>query len=449
VLSEALPQLIAGLKFGETMRWNSSGVYFSRPIRWIVALIGEAIIPFEYAEVASGRVTRGTRPTGSHELSVASSKDYQTAMEARGIVLSREQRRELIWEGVQKLAQEVGGTIPRDEALLDEVTNLVEQPTVLRGTFEKRFLDLPRDVLITVMRKHQRYFAVEDKKGRLLPYFIAVRNGDAEHLDKVIHGNEEVLRARFSDADFFYSQDTKKHLPDFLPRLGTLTFQEKLGSMLDKNGRLEALVEPLSRLLKLDAQATNVAKQAAHLAKADLATQMVVEMTSLQGTMGRVYALRDGQPQAVADAIYEHWLPRGAGDALPETPAGTLLAVADRLDSLVGLFTAGLEPKSTADPYGLRRAALGIIEILVEKQIDVDLRKAIEIVAEVQPISVSAEVQASVMEFIAGRLRGWVDEHGWAHDVSTAVLAEPSHNPAKALEGIRELSEWVKRDDWE
>ena len=214
--------------------------------------------------------------------------------------------------------------------------------------------------------------------------------------------------------------------------------------------RLEALVEPLGGLFRLDANDVAVAKQAAHLAKADLATQMVVEMTSLQGTMGRVYALRDGQSQAVADAIYEHWLPRGAGDTLPASAAGTLLAVADRLDSLVGLFAAGLEPKSTTDPYGLRRAALGIIEILVEKELDVDLRQAIELRRRGAADSTcQPEVQAAVLEFIAGRLRGWVEEHGWAHDVSAAVLAEQAHNPARALQGIRELSEWVKRDDWE
>ena len=273
-----------------------------------------------------------------------------------------------------------------DAGLLDEVTNLVEAPTALLGHFEDKFLKLPREVLITVMRDKQRYFAVEDADGKLLPYFIAVRNGDAEHLDMVQHGNEEVLRARFADADFFYTQDTKKPLADFLPRLATLTFQEKLGSMLDKNERIVALVAPLGKQLGLTATQIAIAQRAAHLVKADLATQMVVEMTSLQGTMGREYALLNDQPQEVADAIFEHWLPRGADDALPASAAGTLLAVADRLDSLVGLFAAGLEPKSTADPYGLRRAALGMIQILAQGQIDVDLRAAVETVATVEPV---------------------------------------------------------------
>ncbi len=449
VLMEALPGLVAGIKFGKSMRWNASNVAFSRPIRWFLALHGEAVIVFEYADVISGDSTRGLRPYGSPLHPVKTPEEYFETLETEGVILDIDLRRASVVQQVAALAESVGGRVPEDDALLDEVTNLIEAPTALLGQFEEKYLKLPREVLVTVMRKHQRYFAVEDSSGRLMPYFIAVRNGDDLHLDKVIHGNQEVLRARFSDADFFYAQDIKKKLEDFLPRLGTLTFQEKLGSMLDKTHRLEALVKPLGDLFRLDAHDLGVAQQAAHLAKADLATQMVVELTSLQGTMGRVYALLNGQSQPVADAIYEHWLPRGAGDALPQSAPGTLLAVADRLDSLVGLFAAGLEPKATADPYGLRRAALGIIEVLVEKELDVDLRHAIEIVAKAQPLDVTPEVRAAVLEFIAGRLRGWVDEHGWAHDVSAAVLAEQAHNPAEALEGIRELSEWVQRDDWE
>jgi glycyl-tRNA synthetase len=449
VLGTALASLVAALKFTKSMRWNASNIAFSRPIRWFVALHGGAVVPFTYADLIAGDTTRGLRPFDSPLHPVTSADDYFTTLDAEGILLDVDWRRTVILEQVNALATSVGGTILEDEGLLAEIVNLVERPTALLGRFEDKYLVLPREVLVTVMRDKQRYFAIEDKNGKILPYFITVRNGDDQHLDKVRHGNEEVLRARFSDADFFYAQDTKKHLADFLPRLGTLTFHEKLGSMLDKNARLGKLVEPLGKLLNLPAPAVSTAAKAAELAKADLAAQMVVEMTSLQGTMGRVYALRDGQPQQVADAIYEHWLPRGSGDTLPSSEAGTLLAVADRLDSLVGLFAAGLEPKSTTDPYGLRRAALGIIEILVEKRLDFDLRRAIETVAAVQPIPVPAEVQASLLEFIAGRLRGWVDDHGWAHDVSAAVLAEQSANPARALEGIRQLSEWVKRDDWE
>jgi glycyl-tRNA synthetase len=448
-LQEALPGVVAGIKFGKSMRWNASNIAFSRPIRWFVALHGGSVIPFSYADVVSGDTTRGLRPFDSPLHPVTDAASYFAALESEGIILDIDQRRAAITEQVAQLAASVGGRVPDDPRLLDEVTNLVERPTALLGRFEDKYLTLPREVLVTVMRKKQRYFAVEDASGQLLPYFIAVRNGDDLHLDKVIHGNEEVLRARFSDADFFYSQDTKKRLSEFLPRLSTLTFQEKLGSMLDKNLRLVALVDLVGELLGIATHDIAIAQEAAQIAKADLATQMVVEMTDLQGTMGRVYARQSGEPQSVADAVYEHWLPRGSGDALPESAAGTLLAVADRLDSLVGLFAAGLEPKATADPYGLRRAALGIIEILIEKEINVDLRALIDVVAAVQPIEATPEVRASVLAFIAGRLNGWVSEHGWAHDVSAAVLAAQAHNPASALQGIRQLSEWVKRDNWE
>lgn len=449
VLAEALPNLIAGLTFGKAMRWNASGVAFSRPIRWILALFGKDVIPFAYAGVASGNVTRGLRPYGSPEREVADAADYFKHLDSQHIVLNPVQRRAQILTQINALASEIGGHIPDDPALLDEVTNLIEAPTALRGEFDRDSLVLPREVLITVMRKHQRYFALEDAQGQLMPYFITVRNGDTEHLDNVRVGNEDVLRARFSDAAYFYKQDTQKSLDDFLPRLATLTFQEKLGSMLDKNERIARLVEPIGKLLNIDATSATIAQRAAHVIKADLATQMVVEMTSLQGTMGREYALLAGYTRDIANAIFEHWLPRGADDMLPASPAGTLLALIDRLDSLVGLFAVGLAPKSTADPYGLRRAASGIVQILIAKTIDLDLAEAVTLVAAVQPVEVTPQARAQVLDFIAGRLRSWLEEQDWPRDVIAAVLREQSHNPARALEGIRELSQWVQRENWE
>lgn len=448
VLAEALPKLIDGLKFNKVMRWHSNNAAFSRPVRWIAALYGEAVIPFQYATTLSGRSTRGLRPYGSPEIVLNHAGEYAPALAQQGVILDIDQRRESIRQQVEKLAAEVKGVVPDDADLLDEVANLVEAPTALRGTFEAKYLELPRDVLVTVMRKKQRYFAVEDKFGKLLPYFIAIRNGDAEHLDLVTHGNEHVLRARFSDASFFFAEDTKKRLEEHLPRLATLTFQEKLGSMLDKNERVARLVDPLGKLFDFDATEIAIAERAAHLAKADLATSMVVEMTSLQGIMGREYALRSGYPKEVAETIYEHWLPRSAGDALPQSASGTLLALADRLDSLVGLFAAGLAPTATSDPYGMRRAALGIVEILVAKGLDLDLRQAVELVAASQPLEVTPEAKAQVLEFIAGRLQAWLYEQGWSAGVIAAALAEQSANPYRAFVGVRELTEWINRPDW-
>ena len=299
------------------------------------------------------------------------------------------------------------------------------------------------------MRKHQRYFAVEDEAGNLLPYFIAVRNGDKENLDKVIHGNEHVIRARFADADYFYAKDVEQPLCDYLPRLGTLTFHVKLGSMLDKNNRVAKLVPEVAPLLNLSPAELKTAKRAAAQAKADLATQMVVEMTSLQGIMGRHYALVSNQPQAVADAIFEHWLPRGAGDILPQTPAGVTLALLDRFDSLAGLFAAGLEPRSSADPYGLRRAALGIVQILVDRQLDVQLADLLTPVAEAQPILVDEQTFTAILNFITGRFRVWLQgEEGSEHHIIEAVLAAQSRNPYRAALGVGELAVWTQRTDW-
>ena len=448
VLAEALPNFVAGIKFGKSMRWNASGIAFSRPIRWYVALYGDQVVPFEYAGVQSGSTTRGLRPYGSPEQAVTSAVTYLEALAKQGIILDRVTRRETIVGQMAALAKLVNGRIPDDPGLLDEVTDLVEAPTALLGSFETQYLALPREVLVTVMRNKQRYFALEDAKGNLLPHFITVRNGDAEHLDKVTHGNEQVLRARFSDASYFYSQDTTKKLDEFLPRLNTLTFQEKLGSMLDKNHRIAAAVEALGGVFSSGSGNIATAKTAAGILKADLATQMVVEMTSLQGAMGREYAKLANYPAAVADAIYEHWLPRGADDILPTSKAGTLLALADRLDSLVGLFAVGLAPQATADPYGLRRAALGVIQILIAQKIDADLATAIDIVAAGQPVEVSAEAKTQVLDFVAGRLRSWLEERGYPHDVIAAVLAEQSRNPARALANIEQLAAWVNRADW-
>ncbi|MEO1162500.1 MAG: glycine--tRNA ligase subunit beta [Chloroflexota bacterium] len=450
VLQDAFPELIASLNFDKSMRWNATGVTFSRPIRWIVALYGETVIPFAYAGVIASNTTRGLRPYGSPELAVKDPEMYIGVMADQNVFLNRKERRDIILDQIIGLADKVGGIVPDDDDLLDEVTNLVEAPMSLIGTFEEKYLTLPRDVLITVMRKHQRYFAVEDADGNLMNYFIAVRNGDQEHIDTVTKGNEHVIRARFSDADYFINNDVKKPLADYLPRLETLVFHEKLGSMREKNDRIATLVPQLAPLFGIAGDDLAIAEEAAKIVKADLATQMVVEMTSLQGKMGREYALREGKSQAVADAIYEHWLPNSAGGAIPASPAGTLLALIDKLDSLVGLFAAGLAPRSTSDPFGLRRAALGVVEILVGNQISVDLRNVIKIVADAEPTDLDKSTRTQLLEFIHGRLDVWLDDTlDVTRDVIRAVLAEQSHNPYYAYIAVQELSAWVQKDEWE
>ncbi len=449
VLAEQLPALLASLRFAKSMRWNASQVMFSRPIRWLVALLGDRVIPFSFAGVNSGRVTRGLRPLGSPEIPVPAASDYPALMEANSIIINQARRRAMIQEQVGRLAAEVGGETPADESLLEEVTNLVEKPTALRGGFDPDFLKLPQEVLITVMKKHQRYFpVVEPNSGRLLPYFIAVRNGDEAHLDLVRDGNEEVLRARYTDAAFFYEDDTKKPLESFLPRLNTLTFQEKLGSVLDKVKRLEQLVPRLGRLLNVSAEDLAVSQRATHLCKADLGTQMVIELTSLQGIMGRQYALHSGESPAVAQAIFEHYLPRFAGDDVPRTAPGMLIALADRLDSLLGLFAVGLAPTSAADPYGLRRAAIGLVQILVENRVSLSLLEALEQARDLLPVETQPSLLKEVQEFIVGRLRVWLREKGYHHDVVESVLAARGDNPYRAHESVMALERWAARDDW-
>ena len=448
VLAQALPGLIAGLSFGKTMRWNASGVAFSRPLRWLLALLGDAVIPLRHADVVSGRTTRGPRQYGSQQREVSDVADYFRQLEAQAILLQRATRRERIRAHVDALAAEVGGRIPEDPELLEEVCNLVEVPTALRGAFDEDFLRLPREVLVAVMRQHQRYFPLEDDAGQLLPWFIAVRNGDGHGLANVVAGNEHVLRARFSDARFFFEEDLRKPLAQHLPRLATLTFHERLGSMLDKNRRVATLVPATGSLLALDAAGIAIAQEAAQLARADLATQMVVEMTSLQGTMGREYALRGGSSAEVAAAIFEFWQPRSAADALPASEAGVLLALTDRLDSLVGLFAAGVLPRANADPYGLRRAALGAIRILCDRDLDVDLDALLAPVAAAQPLKVNSEKRQALLDFLGARLHAWLLEQGFAAETLEAVLAQQAGNPLRALNAARQLEAWLARPDW-
>ena len=297
-----------------------------------------------------------------------------------------------------------------------------------------------------LMKKHQRYFPVW-RADRLLPFFVGVRNGDATSLAQVVEGNEHVIRARFADASYFVRDDLRHDLAGFRSRLARLTFHEQLGSMLDKSARVETIVERLAPLLQLVSELP-VALRAAHLCKADLASRMVVEMTALQGVMGRAYALRAGEPPAVAQAIEQHYWPQAAGDPLPESAAAAAVALADRLDTLCGLFALGLVPTGSADPFGLRRAALGVVQILLGRTQALDLRSALTICAACQPLAVGAAAQQDALAFIAGRLRGVLLEAGHRHDVVEAVLAAKAHDPYAAQQAAAQLSAWLVRAEW-
>jgi glycyl-tRNA synthetase len=447
VLAEHLPGLIGQLKVDKTMRWNPSNVAFSRPIRWLLALHGPQVVRFEYAGYASGAETRGLRFSDPDTQVVKNPVDYFAYLEKQGILLDVEVRKAEIKKQIDQLAKAVKGEIRPDPDLLAEVTHLVEAPTALRGTFEESFLSLPAEVLVEVMKKHQRYFPVQ-KDGKLLPYFVTVRNGSDQHLDIITKGNENVIRARFADAAFFVEDDLKKPLEDFLPQLDTLTFQTDLGSMLDKTKRIVKLVEDVANQLGLNAGEKKTALRAAHLCKADLATRMVVEITSLQGVMGQQYALKSSEPEEVARAIYEHYLPRYTGDRVPESKAGLAVSLADKLDSLIGLFAAGLAPTGAKDPFAQRRAALGIVQALIATDTDFNLEVGLKAAAKKLPVTANDERLVESLKFIIERMRNFFLEEGWQFDVVDAVLGGQGHNPAGANRAVEQLSRWVERKDW-
>ena len=442
VLAEALPKLVESIKFEKSMRWNESGVAFSRPIRWYVALLGDMVIPFEYAGVASGNTSHGLRPYDSPEINIPSADKYFDTIRESGIVLDKEERKTSIVEQVNEAARLVGGEAIIEDGLLSEVANLIEMPTAVMGGFNDEFLALPRDVLISVMKKHQRYFPVQ-KEGKLLAHFVAIRNGDDIHIDIVRQGNEHVLGARFADANFFVREDVKLKLEEYRPKLSTLTFHTKLGSMLDKSERMLLLGAEVGEMLGFkEVPLIKDLGRAVYLAKADLVTQMVTEMTSLQGIIGGEYALRSGESKEVAIAISEQY------QTVPGSKIGLAVGLTDRLDSLVGLFGAGLAPTGAKDPFGLRRAAIGLVQPLIEHNLDFDLAEAVKKSAKTQPIEVNDEAQAKILEFITGRLSVTLKDAGYKHDVVEAVLAEQSNNPAGSARAVKQLQEWVEREDW-
>ncbi|MCL5429733.1 MAG: glycine--tRNA ligase subunit beta [Chloroflexi bacterium] len=463
VLAAELPSLISSLRFEESMRWNASGANFSRPVRWLLALHGEHVVPFEYAGLQSGATSRGLRLSKYESFKVESPKDYFVQLKKQGILLDETARRENIKEQVKALATKAGGRVPEDGELLNEVTNLVESPAALLGEFESNFLELPREVLIAVMKKHQRYFPIQSvtasgakqspslkasNAGKLLNKFIVVGNGSFD-AKAVIAGNADVIRARFADAAYFVRRDREHPLENYLEKLKHLTFQKDLGSMWDKTQRIVALTKELSGKLGLSPEESHTAERAALLCKADLVTKMVIEMTSLQGVMGKYYALDSGEPPAAAEAILEHYLPRFAGDETPKGKPGLAVGLADRLDSLSGLFAMGLEPTGAKDPFAQRRAAIGLVQNLIAWDIDFDLREGIAQAAAVQPVVVSDESKAKTQNFITQRFRALLLEAGHRYDVVDAVLTAQDHNPAAAQRSLVALGKQVKAKDWQ
>ena len=431
ILKELLPALIRAIPLPNSMRWGDLDFRFIRPIRWIVALYGTDVVPFTLAEVTSGNRSRGHRTLAPEDFTITSAADYETACEAAYIIVDPVRRRAMISEQIADAAKACGGTAEITPDLLEEVLYLVEYPTALSGSFEEKYLALPAEAVITPMRDHQRYFPVKAADGSLLPVFITVRNGGREHLDVVAHGNERVLRARLADAQFFFDEDRKKTLAEHREKLHTVVFQQGLGSMYEKTERLAQLAASVVEDMTAGDDAAYEtmaadARRAAELSKADLVTGMVTEFTELQGIMGREYALLDGEKPEVARAIDEQYMPRFAGDALPESDLGFALSVADKIDNIVGTFSRGKIPTGSQDPFGLRRQALGLVNMLILHESGILLSDLIDEACDLYDLDDAArsKMQADVAEFIRLRLKNVLTERGVRYDVQEAVLSD-------------------------
>ena len=430
LLTELLPELIRTIPLPNSMRWGDLDFRFIRPIRWIVALYGTEIVPFTLANVTSGNASRGHRTLSPQDFVISSPADYETACERACIIVDPVRRRSMITEQINEVAKSCGGTAEITPDLLEEVLYLVEYPTALCGSFEEKYLALPAEAVITPMRDHQRYFPVKAADGSLLPVFITVRNGGKEHLDVVAHGNERVLRARLADAQFFFDEDRKKSLAEHREKLKTVVFQQGLGSMYEKTERLMGLVTAIVEELAPDEAAYEAmepdARRAAELSKADLVTGMVTEFTELQGIMGREYALLDGEKPEVARAIDEQYMPRFAGDELPQSDLGFALSVADKIDNIVGTFSRGKIPTGSQDPFALRRQALGLVLMLIDHKSGLLLSDLVEEASDLYDLDVSLcqKMQVYVADFIRLRLKNVLAERGVRYDVQEAVLTD-------------------------
>ena len=449
LLPAFLVDIVESLSFPKNMRWADHDFRFVRPIRWLVALLDNKIIPIEITGVKSGRNTIGHRFLSKGEVEIASAGDYEKVLREHFVLVDQDERRKMIRQQVEELAQKEGGIAEIDEDLLEEVVYLVEYPTALCGHFDDKFLTLPKETVITPMREHQRYFPVLTADGKLLAKFITVRNGNSEGLDIVAHGNERVLRARLSDAEFFFNEDRKIKLEERLEKLKTVVFQEGLGNIYDKSVRLADIAMTLKKSLNVKVD-EDILQRTALLSKTDLVTGMVCEFTELQGVMGREYALLDGEEPEVAQGIFEHYLPRFAGDELPTTDIGRLVGIADKLDNIAATFSRGLIPTGSQDPYALRRQAIGIINILVDGNYHLPLLKTISAVLGLLnvPSAKNGELLAQLQEFFVQRVKNMMGDQGIRYDVIDAILNEKANDDivdlfvrSKALAEYVETSE--------
>lgn len=447
VLKVILPEAVKSVTFPKAMRWGGKNMRFARPIRWLVTLLNNQVLEFDLEGIKSSNVTKGHRFLGQSEFEVNSLEDYLNKLDENFVILDQDKRKAIIKKQCIEVANSLGGEVEFDEDLLEEVTHLVEYPTAFYGEFDENYAKLPKEVVTTPMQQHQRYFPVS-KDGKLLPNFIAVRNGNDYRIDKVKAGNEKVLVARLEDALFFYKEDTKKSLETYIEKLKTVVFQAKLGTVFDKTLRIEKLSEDILNTLGLSNEKEDT-KRAAKLAKADLVTGMVFEFTELQGIMGKEYAKVSGENEVVSEAIFEHYLPRFAGDILPQTNPGIALSISDKLDSIAGFFAIGIQPTGSQDPYALRRQALGILSILMDKKLEVNLQELVgHALDNYSNLEFNKEeVTSQIIEFFRERIKNLFRELGIRYDVIDAVLSSDINDISDMHLRAVELNKWLQKDE--
>ncbi|CEP79511.1 glycine--tRNA ligase subunit beta [Paraclostridium sordellii] len=447
VLKTVLPEAIKSMTFPKAMRWGGKNMRFIRPIRWMVCILNDSVLDIELEGIVSGNITKGHRFLGESEFEVNTLDEYLAKLKENFVILNQDERKSIIKEQCEEVAKSLGGEIELDEELLEEVTHLVEYPTAFYGEFDEDYAKLPKEVVITPMKQHQRYFPVL-KDGKLFPNFIAVRNGDSHRIDNVKSGNEKVLEARLADALFFYKEDTKKSLESYIEKLKTVVFQAKLGTVYDKTLRIEKLANDILDKLN-ESGVKEDTLRAAKLCKADLVTGMVFEFTELQGVMGREYAKVSGENENVAEAIFEHYLPRFAGDILPKTKAGIILSIADKLDSIAGFFAIGIQPTGSQDPYALRRQALGIINILMDNNLDISLKELVDLTLDNYSFIEfnKEEVLNQIMDFFKDRIKNLFRDLGIRYDVIDAILSSNIDDIADMYARANALNSWIDKDE--
>ena len=451
ILLNNMARIIKSIVFPKSMKWGGKNLRFARPIRWLVSILNDKVVPLNLEGIQAKNITKGHRFLGSSHIEIKSVDEYFDILKANYVLVDQRERREIIKYGSERLVKEKGGNILKDKSLLDEVTNIVEYPTPIIGRIKEEYLGLPKDVIITPMKEQLRFFPVIDDKNRLLPYFITVRNGNDKHIETVIKGNEKVLDARLEDAKFFYYEDIKLPLEDYVEDLKGIVFQEELGSLYDKTIRVQKLAQKIGNYLEVGEETQKNIDRAAYLSKADLVTKMVNEFPELQGKMGMEYAKQSGENEIISTAIYEQYLPGFTGDKLPTTTAGSILSIADKLDTIAGSFAIGIQPTASQDPYGIRRQALGIINVILDKKLNLSLEEIIDfaLYIYVQENGLAFDykkIKFQIIDFFSGRIKNMFMDMGIRYDIVDGVISTGIDDIYDLKVRAKKLNEYIKEE---